>query len=93
MNHNHGVDVLDVTRNFTSDEWSRLHEAGMISYIRNQRNYTNSGGQRQVAAVDTLPPHHDPATLVPPAPTPVPAPSGRGNQNGGGFGHGRYNRS
>jgi hypothetical protein len=55
MNHNHGVDVSDVTRDFTSDKWSRLHEAGMISYIRNQHNYTNSGGQRQVAAVGTLP--------------------------------------
>jgi hypothetical protein len=35
-NPNHVVDITDVTRDFTGDEWGRLQSAGMLQYIHTQ---------------------------------------------------------
>ncbi|KAI2492275.1 Reverse transcriptase (RNA-dependent DNA polymerase) [Fragilaria crotonensis] len=40
-----GVDVSDINRNFTSDEWEKLRTCGGIAYIHQRREYlANRGG-------------------------------------------------
>jgi hypothetical protein len=39
-----GVDVSDINRNFTSDEWERLHTCGGVSYIHQRREYLANRG-------------------------------------------------
>ena len=102
-NNDHGVNISDVTRDFSRDEWTRLGNAGMLSHIHTQRGILANGGsaaqppgdgQRGIGAVNQVP---APAPASAPAPAPdtntqngPSAPSGRGPQNGGNFGHGRY---
>lgn len=39
-----GVDVSDINRNFTSDEWEKLRTCGGISYIHQRREYLANRG-------------------------------------------------
>ncbi len=42
-----GVDVSDINRNFTSDEWEKLRSCGVIAYIHQRREYlANRGSDR-----------------------------------------------
>jgi hypothetical protein len=42
-----GVDVSDINRNFTSDEWEKLRTCGGVSYIHQRREYlANRGSNR-----------------------------------------------
>jgi hypothetical protein len=40
-----GVDVTDVTRNFTSDDWDRLRACGGHTYVYQRRDFLNGGGR------------------------------------------------
>jgi hypothetical protein len=44
-----GVDITDPTRTFTSDEWNRLRESGLLSWVMDRRNNRGNGrgGGRQ----------------------------------------------
>ena len=39
-----GVDVTDVTRNFTSDDWDKLRACGGHTYVYQRRDFLNGGG-------------------------------------------------
>jgi hypothetical protein len=41
----HGVDVSDPTRNFTTEEWTKLHEAGFIPWLLDRRVALRRGGR------------------------------------------------
>ena len=41
-----GVDVTDVTRNVTSDEWDKLHGCGGHTYVYQRRDYLSGRGGR-----------------------------------------------
>lgn len=41
-----GVDVTDVTRNFTSDDWDKLRACGGHSYVYQRREYLSGRGGR-----------------------------------------------
>ena len=45
--HMNGVDVKDVTRNFSSDEWDKLRAVGGHTYVYQQRDFLNgnNGGR------------------------------------------------
>jgi hypothetical protein len=40
-----GVDVTDVTRNFTSDDWDKLRACGGHTYVYQRRDFLNGGGR------------------------------------------------
>jgi hypothetical protein len=39
-----GVDVSDINRNFTTDEWDKLRSCGGIAYIHQRREYLANRG-------------------------------------------------
>jgi hypothetical protein len=41
----HGVDVSDPTRNFTTEEWTKLREAGFIPWLLDRRAALRRGGR------------------------------------------------
>lgn len=41
-----GVDVSDPTRTFSGDEWNRLRESGLLSWVMDRRNIPGRGGGR-----------------------------------------------
>lgn len=41
-----GVDVTDVTRNFTSDDWDKLRACGGHTYVYQRRNFLNATSRR-----------------------------------------------
>jgi hypothetical protein len=41
-----GVDVTDVTRSFTSDDWDKLRSCGGHSYVYQRREYLSERGGR-----------------------------------------------
>ena len=42
-----GVDVTDVSRNFTSDEWEKLKHVGGHTYVSQRREFLSGGGRGQ----------------------------------------------
>jgi hypothetical protein len=104
---NHGVDIADVCRDFSPDEWTKLKNAGMLNFIHTQREITNAGGSinneglRCIAMLEQQvnPPHPDNPPLIPGTNqqgndgNANANPSGRGNQNGAHFGHSRYRQN
>ena len=41
-----GIDVTDVTRNFTSDEWDKLRACGGHTYVYQRRDFLSGRGSR-----------------------------------------------
>ena len=94
-----GVDVSDVTRNFTSEEWNALKAGGALTYINRQRALLsgrggggrgggrgrgNNGG-RNVSAASTGSQQQQEQEN-----TGQQQGGDRGGQNGRGFGRGAY---
>ena len=90
-----GVDVTDITRKFSEDEWKKLSNGGhlgMVQFMRQKGKTPTNNQNNVIAAATTNPTTATPPPTVPTNPNP-PAASAQQNGNGPRFGKGNQNQN